>query len=592
MDLNQDQKKSRIQIKGNSPEWKFGTEEKGQKKIKVSPGPAEYNPRELSPASRAAFFGSSSRLPLSQDLETPGAGTYDVLTHPDSPKYTMQGRPIQKIEEVTPGPASYNQETNDFINKTKSPSYKFGTDSKSKSNENLNPAGADYNVEPRKSGPEWKFGTETREKIEIKDQPGPADYNPRDASPSSRANVFGTGQRSELSKVKDTPGPGHYELDLKEKGVEWKFSTEKREKPQNETKPGPADYNPREVSPSRIAPVFGTSERTPLYKSEETPAPGTYDLKGMPEGLKYTIQARPREIQTDPTPAPNTYNQEKNDFTRKDHSPSYRFGNEPREKVLKNNNPSPGDYDVELKGSDPEWKFSQEPKLKTTFKDGPSPADYTPREISPSSRAAFFGSSERPTLNAHIKYSIETPGVGSYELRGKPEGPKYSMQSRPQENIIDSNPAPNSYNQEINEFTTKEKSPAYRFGTESREKVNKNENPSPVGRGVGGGTPSRCQMQAQTVEWSSAGHGHSDRLDPPDFCPHAFASRHRGGESPPDVCPAMSALVTGVAGVVSPPFGTRILVFKSWFRLPFRAHLRADIGTGHPLQDTDSRFQI
>ena len=267
-------------MKSTGPEWKFSQEPKLKSDFKSGPGPGEYSIRESSPSSKGAVFGTSEREPLSKPLDTPGAGTYEIKGMPEGPKYTIQGKHQEYIKDFNPAPNAYNQEITDFVGREKSPSYKFGLDSRFKETLNENPAPTEYNVELRSSGPMWKFNQEARDRPAFNENtPAPNAYNIEfgDINKGEKSPAYRFGSESKSKEIKnDNPSPGHYNIDLKSTSPEWKFGTEKKDKYKTAAEPGPADYSPRELSPSSKAAFFGTSSRPPLSLAPETPGVGTY----------------------------------------------------------------------------------------------------------------------------------------------------------------------------------------------------------------------------------------------------------------------------------------------------------------------------
>ena len=281
---------------------------------------------------------------------------------------------------------------------------------------------------------------------------------------NSPTYAFGKESKERVQK-NETSDVGYYDIENQSKGVEWKFGTENKDKNNNKTQtgPSPADYNPREASPSSRAAVFGTSARPPLTIDSDVPGVGLYNYELKSQGPHYSMQGKYQETMKI-TPSPADYNLKITEFNSNNKSPAYAFGKEPREKIAKNDQMSPDTYNIEYKDKPSGWKFSQEPRNKLKTEDYPGVGEYSPREPT-TVKGAVFDKSGRPPLNE----ISDTPGVGSYDFKGMPEGPYYSIQGKSKEILKDSNPSPAEYNQELNDYIIKQKSPSYGFGSASRE---------------------------------------------------------------------------------------------------------------------------
>ena len=146
----------------------------------------------------------------------------------------------------------------------------------------------------------------------------------------------------------------------------------------------------------------------------------------------WSILGRKSENLKTTTPGPGSYNPS---ILKYENSPNYRIGTSHRSNTSTSISPGPGTYN----------------STKVFSK---SPAPITDR----SARSSFYRSNNNP-------------GPGSYAIQSKAlEGPKYSIQGRRVSLGYDISPGPGRYNPDLNDFTTKERSPAFRIGSASRDR--------------------------------------------------------------------------------------------------------------------------
>ena len=327
------------------------------------------------------------------------------------------------------------------------------------------------------ANPAWSFQGRSQEKFNDAN-PGPGAYNPGitkfENSPNFR---IGTGSRSTFV-VKNTPGPGNYNIKSSFSG-----STSTR---------------------------IGTSKRPPLNDTIQTPGPGTYEIRSCAiEGPQYSMPGRKSTRSGNNSPGPGHYNQSINDVNTKERAPSYRIGSGSRtERPGSAYVPGPGTYTSSTKNPGPSWGFGTQSRDNLLFKldipgpgtysipislsqkgisitgrkieaaadNFPGPGSYNPpteRQTSPSwsmgktSRSDFsnlkrsvpgpgtyspkkadgkvgiaFGTSNRPPL-ADIN---DTPGPGEYTVKPKSETPAYSMRPKTATSRGDNMPGPGQYN--------------------------------------------------------------------------------------------------------------------------------------------------
>ena len=284
------------------------------------------------------------------------------------------------------------------------------------------------------------------------------------------------------TKSSYVPGPGQYNINLKNRASSAKYTMRAKPYPKNKiVTPGPGNYNLRsekiivpsykfghekkmglEYANSRYVPGPGNYEYTadilhekhPKFsfgkesrgdsKKYKTPGPGQYEYKKFvgSEGPKITMSAKfgsaynigDRKY----VPGPGQYNSTNTNNYRTKY-PAYRIGTAQRRGLYNSMDyPGPGQY-------------------------GP---DNCTNKVRPKTPAWKIGTGQRPELNPGDK---TTPGVGNYNItKGIGGGPKYSMVGKGNPyGFSNKNPGPGQYNDTYG--ITKTKNPSWKIGTSQRD---------------------------------------------------------------------------------------------------------------------------
>ena len=223
---------------------------------------------------------------------------------------------------------------------------------------------------------------------------------------------------------------------------------------------------------------LGYGQKIDLSKSAtETPGPGSYQSPTyITEGKKYQMGIRKDmfQLKSDRIPGPGSY------------QPNHEKG----------------------KSKSPEYRFGSEKRLKTAGKQSiPNPQTYNIKDDFMHKTASAWGMGYGQKIDLS-KAATETPGPGSYQFNSHiTEGKKYGMRIRKDMFKLEDQkyaPGPGAYSPD--EFKTKNKSPHYRFGTDSRLKdANRNPVPNPQSYNI------KDDFMHKTA--SSWGMGYGQKID-------------------------------------------------------------------------------
>ncbi|OMJ68979.1 hypothetical protein SteCoe_33427 [Stentor coeruleus] len=522
-------------LRSKSPQWSMGREPKSQMTISNNvPGPGSYNIEDVKPHSLAPKMGSSEKSPQRTPEKAPGPGAYEIPNRAvEGPQFSIKGRDEKSNKDKLPGPGQYNLDIKD-----RSPAFSMGTSAKIDKGRILeNPGPGAYDAKDKDTGPKWGFGSETKEKSLRAENPGPGTY---ELSGTLSKTAFSIGGRNLEAQKDINPGPGAYAQDLKTNSPMWSMGKQPRaDISKTSDAPGPGTYTIEHIHQHLQSPVMGTSSRSLLNDLNSSPGPGTYEVPNRAiEGPQFTMKGKEQKISKDKMPGPGHYNQ---DISIKDKSPAYSIGTSPKIGNGKvSENPGPGSYDTRGKEIGPKWGFGSQKRgeelkiavpgpgayespgflskggfsLTGRKKDKnpenfPGPGSYEssrPRAKSPSwsmgkqSRSTkLFALSPGPGAyslqnpNSHIISPVigtsqrqflnntqKTPGPGAYDSKFAVGGPKYTIKGREEKRHISTSPGPGHYNQEVNDFSIKDRSPAYKIGLSARSDMKKiYENPGP-----------------------------------------------------------------------------------------------------------------
>ena len=161
-------------------------------------------------------MGRATRNGSTQNMNSPGPGTYQHDTKFRGPKYHFGGRHSSSVSSLIPGPGQY---TPDFTQRQSCTSFKisFGGKPSTGGTRNGPPGPGTYEVKVVKSRCGGRFGQGQRHSLSMTQNiPGPGTYN----KSALNSNIFASprysfGLKPQGSKVlngKEVPGPGTYNL--------------------------------------------------------------------------------------------------------------------------------------------------------------------------------------------------------------------------------------------------------------------------------------------------------------------------------------------------------------------------------------------
>ena len=241
-------------------------------------------------------FGKATRNYQNKTiLFNPGPGTYAIPSDigRESPSYSLSPKRennITRVKGKVPGPGSYNPDSSFSL----------------------------------RAPPNCKFGSGQRISVDLsKTQiPSPLEYIPKEDMISNKRNApafgFGTSRRPDLSRNKESPGPGNYSIPSKIKeGPGYQMGVRIRDKRLSES-PSPGQYSPTYESVKTSMPKFGMGSSSRYnQKINLIPGPGAYDIKIEDPKFKLFKYGK--------------------------------FGSDSRYKIHKNNIPGPGAYRIPTK---------------------------------------------------------------------------------------------------------------------------------------------------------------------------------------------------------------------------------------------------
>ena len=152
-----------------------------------NPGPGQYNNDNVNyvKINKPSWkIGTSKRKPLSDIVDSPGPGKYNISKNigDSAPHYSMRIKDKDPgMRFITPGPGRYNND--DVHNLKRYPSWKIGTSKRDDSlqrqiREGFPGVGTyQYFDKHLQSAPKYGFGTQKRYKDKFNDNPGPGSYH-------------------------------------------------------------------------------------------------------------------------------------------------------------------------------------------------------------------------------------------------------------------------------------------------------------------------------------------------------------------------------------------------------------------------------
>ena len=308
----------------------------------VPPGPGAYNPQKRPMAISHSMGNKVYALDSAPSNQKLGPGAYDPnFKSIHTSRSSVFGKTSRNFnyETGTPGPGAYEMPRSSALTS------RFGTSERSKVKDEQFPGPGMYEI-PRSLGGTVKSLTARRPIIGSKDQvPGPGAYDIKNMY-TGQGHALGTGQRTNFIQPGDNPGPGQYEPDKPKLGQ---------------------------------GKSIGKGRRPPLEVDKKTPGPGAYLASGVhgKEGPKITMQGRKADPPPNDYPGPGQYNPSV-DYVRSNVT-SVVIGTGVRNnqtKSKRNRIPGPGEYEAVRKQSAPIWSFTRDPRTKVVEDDEPGPGYY------------------------------------------------------------------------------------------------------------------------------------------------------------------------------------------------------------------------
>eukprot|EP00703_Trepomonas_sp_PC1_P004706 JAP91900.1 H-SHIPPO 1 [Trepomonas sp. PC1] len=359
---------------------------KPNKQVKFSnPAPDQYNPIESTIRKSAPQFSLSPKLSYKSNQSELGPGAYDPKIRPSSKMISLSGRHPELTKEDMPGPGQYKPQNG--IGESKFNSFTFNSPLH-KELKSFGPGPAGYQIPTRPESPQFSIRGKQKSimNTDSLQKPGPNQYNPK---LSSSAKQIAFKSRYDIIKNEQTPGPGHYKLDLNNDRA-FTFGERTNVCLKSES-PGPIylpeakqltqkisireklvqkiiseNPSPDRYSPTRPVSSLGTSlkSRVEYHHFEEKPGPDQYSLdkytKTRPGSPSFSLYSKHFPGQKDQeVPAPNRYE----NLAKRSSSPvlSMRF-RVPLAKDTCAETPGPGEYDVCKKKTDKYACFKQKKK--------------------------------------------------------------------------------------------------------------------------------------------------------------------------------------------------------------------------------------
>lgn len=378
--------------------WKFGTAKRNKLVNKDVPGPGNYNVRLKFPAGPAYSISSKAGLnDKSDNLFTPGPGTYKPITKEQKNYYTFGSKYKDNSRDLTPGPGNYNLRSEKDLCV---PSSIFGHEKRNELNDSSTklspgPGRYEYNADVVNTRhPQYSFGREGRLTKNSNDTPGPGTYQHKEYLGKEGSKISMSIKLKSSASTENVPGPGRYEINNKDlvfnKLPAIKIGTAKRFSTLNSSMtngPGPGAYNDlnsiKNIRDKKPSWKIGTAGRTSLNENGlSSPGPGNYNISKNigDDAPHYSMRVKDKDSKNYITPGPGRYENEKMNLYK--HNPSWKIGTGKRDdalkKVIRDGYPGPGTYDS-TEGhflAAPKYGFGTQKRYKDKFNDNPGPGSY------------------------------------------------------------------------------------------------------------------------------------------------------------------------------------------------------------------------
>ena len=204
---------------------------------------------------------------------------------------------------------------------------------------------------------------------------------------------------------------------------------------------------------------FPQSTRNDLFKSTESPGPGSYDVKNLNSAKSFVFPPKKKIQKTNGNPGPGTYNPK---FIVKKNNNSLMSKAERKQLNEVSNTPGPGRYENPPVKSSPSWTI-RKGKDTSFSSNGPGPGRYESSLNLSRSSCCVTLSASRP----EVFVSLANPGPGSYENHDiKSSKIKYSFSKTKRPEKKNQGPGPGRY-----EVKNLSRSFSAKFGTAPRKNL-------------------------------------------------------------------------------------------------------------------------
>ncbi|KAL6595302.1 hypothetical protein U3516DRAFT_566403 [Neocallimastix sp. 'constans'] len=437
------------EVNDKNSSYEYETNNKTQNKHKMKKPLYTYTKREISGyrTGMGEYVPTNHTLPLTNlAIPTPGPSDYYHDLDKSGNEYTILGRPHEKVNDTSPGPAIVNTRL-----KEKYPYWTIGKKLHYPKNPYDNGVPGPYYSLPDIQFDGQKATLKSRHYLKGEIYPSPSDYNCRKEKPDGPMYSFG---RKYDKTIQDNPGTGKY-------NVLYNYLSTMKQYPiySFHSKPGIGLFDKKAVD-------------------NGTPGANKYDIKIQPSNIYASIKGKYKDYKGNGVPAPNNFEIPSTIISQK----NFSFTGKPlNEFESKANDPGPvnysPNYDEVLKKS-PTYSFGKAVRSnELTISRKPGPIhNVTYENIS-------CNTEPKITIKGKPKVKIpKTPGPSDYfkdimnipikleKVRRTPKIQKYFGSGRKESKKVPPTPGPASY--DISKILKYNSSPNYTMGKKLNEKNN------------------------------------------------------------------------------------------------------------------------
>lgn len=223
---------------------------------------------------------------------------------------------------------------------------------------NQGPGPGQYNVRKSQDGPAYKIGSQQRAKLTDNLSPGPGQYSQtHDKMIKSPAWGMGSGQRQNLARSSENPGPGNYAVIKEAEGPQYSILGKYQQRMKDQS-PGPGNYSAGDDARRQKAPSFGmgTEKKGIDYnKGKDAPGPGQYSSTRQRDTPAFGFGSGVRNNARDSgIPGPGSYSMKQ--LVGSGPAKSILGGRPGSAPKARGAAPGPGQYDMmKTIGAGPKW---------------------------------------------------------------------------------------------------------------------------------------------------------------------------------------------------------------------------------------------